>query len=290
MPELPEVETVRRTVAAATAGKCVVGGTLMRADVWNGDGSWKAIASAWVGKRLGDPIRAGKQLALLTEDGAEQPVVCVHLGMSGRLCVYRSGDALPKHTHWRLDFEDGSTLAFTDPRRFGGLWGYPSLAELQTRRWSGLGPDATTIGPAALHRGLGNTRRALKAALLDQNVVAGLGNIYVDELLFATRLSPWTPGNRITRKDCERLVRAMRTLLGRAIAAGGTTLRDYVDADGQAGSFALKHRAYGRGGLKCTRCRAVMSTGLLAQRTTVWCERCQGNGNVEGLPDKKEVL
>ncbi|MEM9752224.1 MAG: bifunctional DNA-formamidopyrimidine glycosylase/DNA-(apurinic or apyrimidinic site) lyase [Planctomycetota bacterium] len=287
MPELPEVETVRRTVAEATAGRRVVGGTLNRGDVWNGECSWETVKSAWVGQRLGTPVRHGKQLAL--RGTSEAGAVCVHLGMSGRLCVYREGDALPTHTHWWLDLEGGTRLAFTDPRRFGGLWGYGSLEELQTRRWSMLGPDATTIGPAALHRGLRHTRRALKAAVLDQNVVAGLGNIYVDELLFAVRLSPWTPGNEVTRKDSERLVRAMRTLLGRAIAAGGTTLRDYVDASGREGAFR-GHRAYGRGGQRCTRCRATLCKGSIAQRTTVWCGVCQGDPDRAEALEKNEVL
>lgn len=211
--------------------------------------------------------------------------------MSGRLCVYERGAVLPKHTHWTLDFSDGTRLAFTDPRRFGGLWGYAHLEDLQTRRWATLGDDALLIGPATLHRGLRDTQRALKATLLDQRVVAGLGNIYVDELLFAVKLSPWTPGSEVTRRDCERLVRGMRTLLGRAIAAGGTTLRDYVDASGRAGGFALRHRAYGRAGLRCVRCRSVMRSALLAQRTTVWCEVCQARpGGVDELLKKKEVI
>ncbi|MEM8782768.1 MAG: bifunctional DNA-formamidopyrimidine glycosylase/DNA-(apurinic or apyrimidinic site) lyase [Planctomycetota bacterium] len=279
MPELPEVETVRRTLGAAAGGKRVVDGELTRSDVWNGPWPWARVKSAWVGRRLSEVARHGKQLGLACaadESGTSvSGTVCVHLGMSGRLCVYGPDEATPKHTHWWIDLEDGSRMAFTDPRRFGGLWGYESLSALRAKRWDALGQDALTIGPATLHRGLRGTQRALKAALLDQALVAGLGNIYVDELLFTVRLSPWAPANDVSRRDCERLVRAMRTLLGRAIEAGGTTLRDYVDADGRAGGFALKHRVYGRSGLPCTRCRAMLRSGLIAQRTTVWCDRCQ---------------
>ena len=307
MPELPEVETVRRTLAVATAGKRIVGGTLWRDDVWGGDWSWKTLETAWVGQRLGEAVRRGKQLGLVCEADCEPTTessggrehsprlaggaVAVHLGMSGRLCVYERGAALPRHTHWSLDFSDGTRLALTDPRRFGGLWGYASVEDLEAKRWAALGNDALLIGPARLQRGLSRTRRALKAALLDQAVVAGLGNIYVDELLFTVKLSPWTPGSEVGRRDCERLVRGMRTLLGRAIAAGGTTLRDYVDASGRAGGFALRHRAYGRAGLRCVRCQSVLRSALLAQRTTVWCERCQVRSVGEGeLLKKKEVI
>ncbi|MEM7578178.1 MAG: bifunctional DNA-formamidopyrimidine glycosylase/DNA-(apurinic or apyrimidinic site) lyase [Planctomycetota bacterium] len=290
MPELPEVETVRRTVAAATRGKTVIGGALTRADMWNGDCAWNDLIPAWVGRPLNEPTRAGKQLAFTAAGNKRSPAVCVHLGMSGRLCMHQPQGTLPNHTHWWLTFDDGTKLAFTDPRRFGGLWGFECLEALQAKRWSALGDDALTIGPAKLHRGLSGTRRALKAALLDQSLVAGLGNIYVDELLFAVRLSPWTPGSDVSRKDCERLVRAMRTLLQKAIAAGGTTLRDYVDADGNAGGFAIKHRAYGRGGLKCTRCRAALCSASLAQRTTVWCGHCQGDPHQALALEKKEVL
>lgn len=289
MPELPEVESVRRTLVSLVTGKRVVDGVLSRNDVWGGDWPWKTLESAWMGQRLGLAERRGKQLALVCEPAAASPgavdaahgsrgVVCVHLGMSGRLCVYPRGTALPPHTHWWLALEDETRLAFTDPRRFGGLWGYASLEDLRSQRWSSLGDDALVIGPATLHRGLCRTRRALKAVLLDQRVVAGLGNIYVDELLFAVKLSPWTPGGVVTRSDCHRLVRSMRTLLGRAIAAGGTTLRDYVDASGRAGDFR-GHRVYGRGGQRCRRCRGPLASGLIAQRTTVWCPGCQGNSS-----------
>ncbi len=285
MPELPEVETVRRTLEAALRGAGVERTVLRRRAVWRGP------ACPLRGGRVAAVKRHGKQLALVGEAGG---VVCVHLGMSGQLRLHgppvgngtpggkptmatatRRRVALPVHTHvrWRLD--DGRVLGFTDPRRFGGVWAFADESDLHAQRWSRLGPDATVISTEALHTALRRTKRALKAALLDQAVVAGLGNIYVDELLFEARVSPVAVANRLSRARAGRLVGAMRGVLGRAIAAGGTTLRDYVDANGQEGGFLTEHQAYGRGGEPCARCGWALRKGLVAGRTTVWCGRCQ---------------
>ena len=132
------------------------------------------------------------------------------------------------------------------------------------------------MGPAGLLEALSRKRLAVKAALLDQGVVAGLGNIYVDELLFGLGLHPLRRADTLTRQDCERVVRRMRSLLNRAIAAGGSSVRDYVDAEGAAGGFQLRHRAYGRAGLRCTRrCGGVLVRCVVAGRGTVFCPRCQ---------------
>ncbi len=288
MPELPEVETVRRTLERAVVGRRVVAVELRRPDVVC-DG--ETMSGAWKGDSVSAVLRHGKQLALVGERGC---VACVHLGMSGRLCVYeppegethnahpppappkgRGVQTFPVHTHVVWRFMDGSALAFTDPRRFGGVWCFTDEAALQEQRWGVLGPDALTITPGRLHAELSKTQRGLKAALLDQHLVAGLGNIYVDELLFATRIAPERCAAAVTREEARRLVGAMRRLLIRAIEAGGSTLRDYVDANGSPGSYALRHKVYGRGGQPCRRCRAVLRSDLIAGRTTVWCGRCQ---------------
>ena len=268
MPELPEVENVRRTVAATAVGRLVISAVHVPnagIPVLRGD------AGVLNGGAVVDVRRHGKQLALIGETGA----VAVHLGMTGRLLRLDADTPDPPHTHlsWLLD--TGDRLAFSDPRRFGGVWSFDSDEALRCARWSRLGPDALRIGPAALHAGLSRTRRHLKCALLDQSVVAGLGNIYVDELLFNTGFAPERPADTLSRRDSERLVRAMRTLLRRAIDAGGSTLRDYVDAEGAAGGFQHRHRVYGRGGRPCRRCRRTLEKLLIAQRTTVWCPTCQ---------------
>jgi len=160
-------------------------------------------------------------------------------------------------------------------RRFGGVWTFPDRAALAAERWHRLGPDALAVRPAELNAGLGRTGRPIKAALLDQQVVAGLGNIYVDELLFAARLAPHARADGLDLPAVQRLVRQMRRLLRRAIDAGGSTFRDYVDAAGEAGRFQQSHRVYGRAGLGCRRCGRPLGSTLVAGRTTVWCPRCQ---------------
>lgn len=266
MPELPEVETVRRGVDAHAVGRRIEAVRIRRRDVVRGD------LRPMAGQVLSAASRHGKQLALITDTG---PLACVHLGMSGSLRVAPDRTPRANHVHavWVLD--GGLELRFRDPRRFGGVFGFPDLQQLRTARWNALGPDATVINPSNLHRRLASTTRALKAALLDQQLVAGLGNIYVDELLYAARLNPMRPAHTVDRPAAKRLVARMRPLLQTAIDAGGSSLRDHVGADGAAGAFQDRHRVYGRGGQPCRRCRATLSVAAVAQRTTVWCPGCQ---------------
>ncbi|MEM6458986.1 MAG: bifunctional DNA-formamidopyrimidine glycosylase/DNA-(apurinic or apyrimidinic site) lyase [Planctomycetota bacterium] len=279
MPELPEVEVVRQTLAAAVVGRQVERVVVKRPDVVRVESIPQPTRSRGLSGVLLDQQemvevqRHGKQLALI---GAVRGAVCVHLGMSGGLRV--AEEVRPRwepHTHVVWHLRGGGAVAFRDARRFGGVWTFPDEAALRTRRWSRLGPDALQITSGQLHGALSRTRRHLKAALLDQGLVAGLGNIYVDELLFAVGLHPRKVAATITRIECSRLVRAMRRLLSRAIAAGGSTLRDYADADGRAGGFQRQHRVYGRGGQMCVRCRRNLATETVAGRTTVACPSCQ---------------
>lgn len=326
MPELPEVERVRRDLADSVLGQRVASVALGRADVVRG---CAAPASLLAGARLERIDRLGKQLALVgrASDGS-QPVVCVHLGMTGSLRCGESewpsgqeaqwpspakslapaaaADHADKdaaatdrsssqphlatrpldylatcpdpHTHVVWQLAGGGALWFRDVRRFGGLWTFSDPAALAAGRWARLGPDALTVQPRALHRRLSRTGRAIKAALLDQNLIAGLGNIYVDELLFAAGVAPSARADALDLPAVQRLVRQMRRLLRRAIAAGGSTFRDYVDASGEAGGFQTRHRVYGRAGLPCRRCRGPLAATIVAGRTTVSCPRCQGLG------------
>ncbi|MEX0653987.1 MAG: bifunctional DNA-formamidopyrimidine glycosylase/DNA-(apurinic or apyrimidinic site) lyase [Phycisphaeraceae bacterium] len=293
MPELPEVENVRMTLARHLLGRRVVAVDLRRADVVTGS---RTPAALLQGQRIARLTRHGKQLAIV----GDTRCLCVHLGMSGSLQIAKphhhinplescataiAGDAL-KHVHALWQFDDGSTLEFRDPRRFGGLWTFASEQALHATRWAGLGEDALRITPARLHRQLQATRRPLKAALLDQTLVAGLGNIYVDELLFTARLPPLRPAYTLTGPETASLVRHMRTLLARAIAAGGSTLRDYVNGEGDPGGYQFRHRVYGRAGLRCRRrhCRGVVHTRLIAGRTTASCPRCQPDPTSARLP------
>lgn len=271
MPELPEVEAVCRSLVDHVTGRRVVRVDIRRADIVTGDAGETALLR---GRRIHSIRRHGKQIALLTGDAADAPCLCVHLGMTGSLCRRLDPpDATHCHITWRLD--DGSWLVFRDPRRFGGIWTFPSPSDLAAARWSLLGDDALSVTPARLYRQLQRTRRAIKTALLDQNLLAGLGNIYVDELLFRCGIHPLTPANAVSRDQARRIVPRMRTLLRQAIAAGGSTTSDFVNADGHAGVFQTRHRVYGRAGLPCRRCGAPLETIRLAGRTTVFCTTCQ---------------
>ncbi|MEZ6194010.1 MAG: bifunctional DNA-formamidopyrimidine glycosylase/DNA-(apurinic or apyrimidinic site) lyase [Phycisphaerales bacterium] len=273
MPELPEVENVRLGLADTVVGQRVVKVVIRRTDVVEGLCSPAGLLR---GQTIARIDRLGKQLALVagTTDG---PCVCVHLGMTGSLRYYPAEQAHKPdaHTHvvWRL--ENGGQVVFRDPRRFGGLWVFHSVTELRAVRWSGLGEDALAITPVKLYRRLRKTRRPAKSALLDQTVVAGLGNIYVDELLYGCRISPLRPACDLTLPEIRAMVGRMRRLLDHAIRAGGSTLRDYVDAGGRSGGYQLKHKVYGRGGQACLRCDQPLCTTTASGRTTVYCGNCQ---------------
>lgn len=300
MPELPEVEVVRRTLSARVIGARVVSVSVFRSEVVRGDRSDAALLA---GDAIASIERKGKQLALVGESGRS---VAVHLGMSGQLCVWGEGsvatrgagaihgearpkqiqrvrpgsgsrELLPAHTHVVWQLSGGQRIRFTDPRRFGGLWTYGGLASLEADRWSRLGPDALGVTPGQMRRALSGTRRGLKAVLLDQSRLAGLGNIYVDELLFGARLHPLLPASELSRTAAESLAGRTRRLLSGAVSRGGSSLRDYVDAESRAGSQQTRHRVYGRSGQRCKRrgCAGVIVSDQIAGRTTAWCPVCQ---------------
>jgi len=275
MPELPEVQHVCESLAAHVLGKTVRSVRIYRPDVVRGLAQSAALLR---GDRIANIMRHGKQIALVTSPtDAGRPCVCIHLGMSGSL-QYRptsSSRRLEPHTHVSWTFADSGRLLFIDPRRFGGIWTFPDRARLWTDRWQDLGPDALSITPKNLHQAFQHTSRCLKSALLDQRLIAGLGNIYVDELLFACRLHPLTRCNGLPKEHLTTLVRRMRRLLNRAIRSGGSTVRSYVNSNGREGRFQQQHHVYARAGLPCSACGCDLSSKVIAGRTTVFCGQCQ---------------
>lgn len=283
MPELPEVETVRRSLLARVIGRRVVRVRVRRPGVVTGKRSPSALLQ---GLYLTQVHRHGKQLAIQgatrPDMGQQGPCVCVHLGMSGSLRHYPAADSdgnekpmSDPHTHvlWHLD--DGSILVFHDPRRFGGLWTFSTIPQLLHNRWHCLGPDALRINASNLHRSFQKTSRCVKAVLLDQKAVAGLGNIYVDELLFNCRVHPATRADSLSIRQSREMIRETRRLLRQAISQGGSTFRDYRDAAGQAGTFQSRHHVYGKSGKACSRCEHTLRSTQVAGRTTVFCQHCQ---------------
>ncbi len=229
------------------------------------------------GARVRALHRLGKQLAIEAEDGR---VLVVQLGMSGQLRV--EGPAYPpsppthRHVEWRVERRGtpASRLLLRDPRRFGGVHAAASMRALQGGAWSALGPDALSVGARALRHALAG-RRAVKAVLLDQGAIAGVGNIYADEALFRARIHPATPAARVPRERMAPLAAALRTVLRAAVTAGGSSLRDYLSADGACGTAQLRHAVYGRAGEACRRCGSLLVGARLAGRTTVHCPSCQ---------------
>lgn len=285
MPELPEVETVRRTLEDRIVGRVIDRVQLLRRDIVTGRSSSRDLL---VRSRIVELRRKGKQLAIIADALGAPPrcdrrAMVIRLGMTGQLLALAPGES-PRnldhiHARWLLRARTGSpagTLLFRDPRRFGGIFTYDSPAALG-QEWSGLGPDALDP-PRADHPTLDRlwrTKRPIKAALLDQRCIAGVGNIYADEALFRSRIHPMTPAESLEPAARARLLIAVRTTLRRAVAAGGSTIRDYRDASGGNGWFQISHQVYGRAGLPCPACGRLLESCRLAQRTTVYCPECQ---------------
>ena len=283
MPELPEVETVRRGLSS-TIGELVVGCDVRRRDVVR-DRTGAATnprrggidpGSLLIGCTISSLERHGKQLAIVGTDRAgHERVVVVQLGMSGQLTISSEPKLQnAKHAHiiWQLDQQ--RRIIFRDARRFGGVTLLSSREDLQ-HFWSSLGPDGLSVSSRQLRAGLGASKRMIKAALLDQRVLAGVGNIYADEALHRSGIDPRSLCVNLRAAETTRLAKAIREVLRRAVDAKGSTLRDYRGADDQPGYAQLLHRVYGRGGLACPSCGSVIEQSQIAQRTTCWCPRCQ---------------
>jgi formamidopyrimidine-DNA glycosylase len=278
MPELPEVETVMRGLRQRLEGRLIVRATAHRPDL-----RWplpQNLQHRLTGARVTGFRRRGKYI-LMRLSGEDS--VLLHLGMSGRVVLtpLRPNQPTP-HEHLVLETDDGWRLGFVDPRRFGSVDLVPTSAEDGHKLLAGLGPEPLDpdFTPALLSAALAGKRSPLKAALLDQKVVAGLGNIYVSEALFRAHLSPRRSAHTVPGIRATRLVPAIKETLRDAIAAGGSSLRDYVQPDGELGYFQHAWKVYGRENEPCERCpgrpacpgiRRITQSG----RGTFYCPRTQ---------------
>jgi len=272
MPELPEVETVRRSLALEVPGLSIVavGGRSinMRRPL-----EVERLATLATGRRFLEPRRRGKYLLLdLDPPGS----LLAHLGMSGHIQLVDASSPLRNHTHLRLDLEDGRQLRFVDPRRFGFVdWLEPGAEitdpSLRTLGIEPLDPGLDELMPTLLH----DRRAPVKSLLLDQRLVVGVGNIYAVEALWRAGIHPRRAGNRTSLSRLARLARSVQEVLAEAITQGGTTLRDFAGPDGEAGYFAVKLSVYSRQGEPCMKCRATIRAAVIGGRTTAWCPECQ---------------
>jgi len=269
MPELPEVEVTRRSFADAIHGATVQALRLGKPLRW----PLGCAAERLLGLRAGLAQRRGKYLWLpLGEEG-----LLLHLGMSGSLAFGRDLGPAGPHDHFELQTDRG-LLRLHDPRRFGAVvWSTGMDAPPVSQLLAGLGlePFDERFTGAYLHERLKGRRVAIKQALLAGDIVVGAGNIYACEALFLAGIHPASPAGRLSRPRAERLAGSVRQVLAQALEAGGTTLRDFKDAHGVAGSFQMQAQVYGREGQDCRRCGTPIRRMVQGQRSTFFCPRCQ---------------
>lgn len=268
MPELPEVETTVRGIRPWVTGK-----RIERVVVRQPALRWPVSpeVAALRRTRVTAVSRRAKYLLLDLAQGQ----VLLHLGMSGGLRVVAAETPPGPHDHVDFHLDQGYLLRFHDPRRFGAvLWvASPGCHALL----AGLGPEPLEHPDLGRHLHARSRGRsvALKQLIMDQRIVVGVGNIYAQESLFLAGIRPDRPAGRVSMSRYLRLAEAIQLVLGKAIDAGGTTLRDFADIHGKPGYFVQDLQVYGRGGEPCTRCGKRLSTGVLGQRSTVWCTNCQ---------------
>jgi formamidopyrimidine-DNA glycosylase len=278
MPELPEVEVTRRSIAARLHGAKVVGVRCGKPLRW----PLGIAPQSLVGARVGEITRRGKYLwlPLRHDDAPASPPgggLLLHLGMSGSLAVHDAAAEPGPHAHFDLATTQG-LLRLTDPRRFGAvLWSRALDAAPAATLLARLGaePFDPALTPQVLHAALRRRRVAIKSALLGGQVVVGAGNIYACEALFRAGIDPRRRSDRLSLPRCTRLLAALRETLARALELGGSTLRDFSDAHGVAGEFQTEARVYGRQGLPCQCCRTPVRRIVQAQRSTYFCPACQ---------------
>jgi formamidopyrimidine-DNA glycosylase len=269
VPELPEVETIARGLGPELDGRTVVRVTVREARLRAPLA--RDFAERLAGRRLGRMGRTGKYLVTPLDDGR---LWLAHLGMTGRLTLGGAHRLPLLHDHVEIALDDARVLVYHDPRRFGRL-DVVEPAGLGAIVGSGVDALDPSLTPAWLFARAHTRRATVKALLMDQRQIAGLGNIYVNELLFRAGVRPRRRAGRLARADCERLVAAMRAVLAEAIARGGSSISDYRDGFDRAGSFQDDHAVYDRAGAPCRRCGAAIRGVVIVGRSSFYCPGCQ---------------
>jgi formamidopyrimidine-DNA glycosylase len=273
MPELPEVETVARGLRQRALGRRICQVEVRHPGIIKG--SPEEFVRQTSGRTIVAVRRKGKVLVLeLDGCGGEPKFLMVRLGMTGQVTLEPREAPMEPHTHVRMPLDDGrEELRFRDPRRFG------NLRVLERGGIEGilgtLGPDAQAISEEDFLRSMHGRRGALKSWLMNQQMLAGLGNIYADEALFVARLHPLAQPGHISCEAARRLYRAVRRVLDRAVNLQGTSFRDYIDLEGRPGNFAMRLKVYQRDGKLCARCRTPIRRIVVGGRSSHFCPRCQ---------------
>jgi len=274
MPELPEVETVAQGLRRRALGRRIATIEIRHAAVIGG--SAEEFVSTLQGRKLAEITRKGKAIAveMTAEDGAEPRFLLVRLGMTGQLTVAPRDAPVESHTHVFMALDGGQEeLRFRDARRFGRL---RSLTRAELEKVMGaLGPDAQLATEAQFRAAMRGRKGAIKSWLMNQNLVAGVGNIYADEALYEARIHPLSQPGRVSAAKAHHLYVAVRKVLDRAVRLGGTSFSDYLDVEGRPGAFLKKLRVYQHHGEPCRRCGHTIRRIVIAGRSSHFCAHCQ---------------
>src|SRR5450432_967124 len=281
MPELPEVETVARGLRATVLGRRILSVTLRKTDFIDDP---SLIERHMPGRRIDAVDRYVKFMLVRLSEAQGEPeksangdsaaaALLVHLGMTGHIASTSAAQPLEKHTHAIFALDDGRELRYTDARRFGRL-AYFS-AELLPAELEGFGAEPLLVTAEEFAARIGSRHSRIKALLLDQSVLRGVGNIYADESLWRAKIHPAKLGVNLSRKQLGELRRALQNILEKAIVMRGSSIADFTDATGEPGEYQQHHRAYGREGKKCYRCGALIRRAIVAGRSSFFCPKCQ---------------
>jgi formamidopyrimidine-DNA glycosylase len=281
MPELPEVETVVRGLQRSVVGRRILSVSLGKTDFIDDPA---AVEQHLPGRQIEAVERYGKFMLLRlspaasaannSENGDAAPAsLLVHLGMTGQLAACPEAQPRAKHTHVCMKLDDGRELRYTDPRRFGRIAYLPEgavAAELIP-----FGADPLEVSAEEFAERVGARKARVKALLLDQSVLRGVGNIYADESLWRAKIHPAQLASKLSATQVESLRRALQDVLRKAIIARGSSISDFLDADGRPGEYQRQHRVYGREGKRCYRCKVTIRRATVAGRSSYFCPRCQ---------------
>ncbi|MBI0032664.1 DNA-formamidopyrimidine glycosylase [Lactobacillus sp. M0396] len=272
MPEMPEVETVRRTLLPLIKGKTIKEVTVWYPKIITGDA--KEFAKQLTGKKIENIDRYAKYLLIRLSDNL---TIVSHLRMEGKYRLVKINTKKDKHDHVQIVFKDNSALRYNDVRKFGRMQLIKTGTEREKTGIGKLGvePNSATFTVSYLQNGLARKKKNIKNTLLDQSIVAGLGNIYVDEVLWETKIHPLSQANAIPAEKIEQLHDNINSLIELAIAERGTTVHTYLDANGKTGGFQKMLQVYGHKGEPCVRCGTPLEKIKVNGRGTTFCPKCQ---------------
>jgi len=270
MPELPEVETTVNGIKPWLKNK-----SIKTINIYNNSLRWKIpayLADKYQKQKVIAVTRRAKYILVHLESGA---TLIMHLGMSGSLVVNNDNKPLAKHDHFEMVMDDNTSLRFNDPRRFGCILDSEDYLNHKLIRHLGPEPLSNEFKGTMLKTKSNNKTQAVKNFIMDGKIVVGVGNIYASEALFMAKINPTKPAGKISLKRYQRLAQTIKCVLSNAIAAGGTTLSDFVNAEGKPGYFAQELKVYGREKGPCVVCKTPIKKVIIGRRSTFYCSRCQ---------------